>query len=136
MKCYEKRNNFIVYLLLVVFLITGAGFGLGEECQVFSSYHDVPSSVITVPTFTASNELHTFQVKERNSVTFRYNSLRNNRSEATLRGSLLFVCVLTILSVLFQLLQEIFVYFERLYVRDRYYIITFMHNTDGRKRIS
>lgn len=136
MKNLKNSNNFIIYLLLVVFLITGAGYGLGEECQVFSAYHNVNSSEITAPTFSANDEIHTFQVRERNSVTLRYNSMKSNRGEVTLRGCLLFLCVLALLSVFFRLLQEIFFRFERLYVRERLCIIGFIHDTDGRKRIS
>lgn len=136
MKRDKKHNNFIIYMLLVVLLITGAGYGFGEEYQIFSSYSDVQNSEITVRIFKANNEIHSFQVKERNSVTLRYNSVKGNRAEVSLRGSLLFLCVLAILSVFSRLIQEVFVCFQRLFVHDRFYMITFMQDTDGRKRFS
>lgn len=136
MKRVEERNNFIIYLLLVVFLIAGAGFGLGENCQVFSSYQDMNQSRITVPTFTANDEIHTFQVRERSAVALRYISFNNSRSDVSLKGSLAFLCVLTILSVYFRLMQKIFVYYSRLYVHERFYVIAFMQAIDGRKRIA
>lgn len=136
MKRIEMRNNFIIYLLLVVFLITGAGFGLGENCQAFSSYQNVNRSRITVPTFTASDEIHTFQVRERSSVALRYISLKNSRSEISLKSNLAFLCILAILSVYFRLIQERFVYYGRLYVRERLCVIAFMQAIDGRKRIA
>lgn len=134
MKHMEKHHNFIIYLLLVVFLITGAGFGLGEDCQVFSSFRNMNGSRITVPTFKANDEIHTFQVRERSSATLRYNSLKNGRSEVSLKSSLISLCVLAILSVYFRLIQEKFIYFSRLYVRERFYMIAFMQDIDGRKR--
>lgn len=136
MKKTDKHNNFIIYMLLVVFLITGAGYGLGEESQVFPSCYDNQGSTISVPTLTASGEIHTFQVKERNSVTLRYGNFRNNRSETVLKNNYAFLCVLAILSVFFRLIQEVFVHFQRLYVNERFFVITFMQDTDGRKRIS
>lgn len=136
MRCKENRNNFIIYLLLVVFLITGAGYGLGEEGQVFSSYSKTGESRFSVPTITTTSEIHTFQVKERSSVTMRYNNLKGNHSEFNLRGGLQFLCILTILSIFFRLIQERYVYYARLYVRKRFLVITFIQNADGRKRIS
>lgn len=136
MKRNMKYNNCITYILLVVFLITGAGFGLGEECQVFLACGNVGESEITTLTFRASNEIHTFQVRERNSVTLRYDSVKNNYSETSSKGGFIFLCVLALLLVYFRLVQEAFVYYGRLYVRDRFYIIAFMQDIDGRKRIA
>ena len=135
-KC-ERGRNFIIYLFLVVLLITGAGYGLGDECQVFSSFYEKSESSIFVPTISANDNIHTFQVRERNSVVLRYVSSRNNRSEVIrLRGSLAFLCVLAILSVFFRLIQEVYVHFKRLYVHDWFSVILFMQNADGRKRFS
>lgn len=137
MRNNEQRKNFIIYLFLVVLLITGAGYGLGDECQVFSSLYEEPESSIFVPTISANDDIHMFQVRERNSVVLRYASSRNTRSEAgRLRGNLAFLCVLAILSVYFRLIQEVFVHFKRLYVHDWFSVILFMHNADGRKRFS
>lgn len=132
----DQRKNFIIYLFLVVLLITGAGYGLGDECQVFSSLYEKQESSISVPRISANDDIHTFQIRERSSVTLRYVSSKNTRSEAGLRGSLAFLCVLAILSVFFRLIQEVFVHFKRLYVHDWFCIINFMQNADGRKRFS
>lgn len=135
-KC-ERGRNFIIYLFLVVLLITGVGYGLGDECQVFSSLCEESKCSIFIPTISANDDIHTFQVRERNSVGLRYVSSRNARSEAgRLRGSLAFLCVLAILSVFFRLIHKVFVDFKRLYVHDWFSIILFMHNADGRKRFS
>ena len=136
MKKNERYHNFIIGMLLVVFIITGAGYGLGEECQVFSSSYMEKNSEISVPSLTISNGLHTFQISERNSVVLRYSGLQSNRSEESLRGDFVFLCVLAALSVFFRLIQELFTQFRRLYVHDRFYAITFMQDMDGRKRVS
>lgn len=136
MKKQERYQNFIIYLFLVVLMITGAGYGLGEECQVFSSFYEKQGSSISTPRISANNNIHTFQVRERNSVSLRYNRSRDNRSEASLRGSFVFLCVLAILSVFFRLIQGVFIHFRRLYVHERYIVINFMQDMDGRKRIS
>lgn len=136
MKKDEKRNNFIIYLLLVVFFITGAGYGLGEECQVFSSYSNTEKSRFFVPTITTTAEIHTFQVRERSSVTMRYNNLKGNQAEYNLRGSLQLLCILAILSMFFLIIQKKYVFYARLYVQERFCIIAFIQNADGRKRIS
>ncbi len=136
MKKKAMYQNCMIYLFLVVMLFTGTGYGLGEECQVFSSCFTEQKSSISTPTFYANNDLHTFQVKERNSVVLRYRSLRSNRAEASLRGNWVFLCVLALLSVFFRLIQERFVYFRRLYIEDRYKVIRFIQDMDGRKRFS
>lgn len=129
-------HNFIVYLLFIVFVLTGAGYGLGEECQVYSLSQIDQNSKICVPTVTASGNLHIFQVKERSSSILQYRNFQNGNSESTLRGSFVFLCVLALLSVYFQLIHKVFVCHQRLYVHDRFYMITFMQDIDGRKRFS
>lgn len=136
MKNKDMYRNFIIYVFLFVLLITGAGYGLGEEGQVFSSYATEQKSSISIPTFSANCDLHTFQVKERNSVALRYRGLKSNSGETTVRGGFVFLCILTILSVFFRLIQEWFVYYNRLYIRDHFAVIHFMQDMDGRKRFS
>lgn len=136
MKKRECQKNFIIYLFLVVLLITGAGYGLGEECQVFSALCEKQESIIVAPTISANDNIHTFEVRESSSVVLRYVGSRNNRLGTSLRGNLAFLCVLAILLVFFRLIQEVFIHFERLYVRERFSIIAFMQNADGRKRVS
>lgn len=136
MKNKELRNNFIIYLFLVALLVAGAGYGLDDECQVFSSLHERQENSISAPTISANNDLHTFQVRERNSVVSRYMNSRNNRYGTALRGGLAFLGVLAILSIFFRLIQEVYVHFKRLYVHDWFCIIHFMQNADGRKRFS
>ena len=132
----EQRKNFIMYLFLVILLFTGVGYGFSEECQVFSLCLEEAGSSISAPAISANKDLHTFQVRERNSVTLRHNNLRNNRSQTFSRGKFAILCILAILSIFFRLIQEVFVHFRRLYVHDRFYMISFMQDMDGRKRIS
>lgn len=134
MKKWERYKNFIIYLFFVVLLITGAGYGLGEESQVFSALQDKQESRISVPTISANSDIHTFQVRERTSVSVRHNNVRGNHLEGFLKGSLTFLCILAILLVFFRLIQEIYVHFQRLYVHKRFTTILFMQDTDGRKR--
>ena len=136
MKRVEMRNNFIIYLLLVVFLITGAGFGLGDNGRVFSLCQESNESRITIPVFTASDEIHVFQVRERSTAVLRYVGLKNGRSDVSLKNNIVFLCVLAILSVYFRLIQERFVYYGRLYVRERFYVIAYIQAIDGRKRMA
>lgn len=136
MKKVEMRNNFIIYLLLVVFLITGAGFGLGENGRAFSLYQNTNESRITVPVFTASDEIHVFQVRERSTVMLRCFGLKSSRSDKSLKNNVVFLCVLAILSVYFRLIQERFLYYGRLYVSEKFYVIAYIQAIDGRKRIA
>ncbi|MGN0154276.1 MAG: hypothetical protein ACI4A3_07480 [Lachnospiraceae bacterium] len=124
----------LIYLLLAVFLITGSGMGLGEGLQVFSSCNQ--ESRITPQTFTTSNNLHIFEVREQNTAAITSRSMKGNRTESFYRNVFFFLCALALLSGIFRIVHSIFVFYGRLYIGDRYYMIAFMHDTDGRKRIA
>lgn len=141
-KCRRKRSRnvslFLIYRKFIEIIFTGTGYGFNENWQFYASCHDTQDSEIKVPKFMTTDEIYHFHLSERNlrSVTLRCKHIRSSRFEVSLRCGFLFLCMLTLLSVLFRLFQCIFVYCERMYVRERFCMILFMHDADGRKRIS
>lgn len=136
MKGREQYKNFIICLFVTVILLTGAGMGFEENVQVFSACRDNIQCEIVTPTLSTTEEVHIFQVRRGNSDIVRETNRYQNHSEQGSRMSFLFLFVLTVLSVCFHLIQKTFVFYNRLYVEKRYSLITFIHDTDGRKRFA
>lgn len=131
-----KFQNFIIYLFLAVFLVTGVGIGLDTGLNAFSTYEQQGDSVFTAKTFTTSRILHNFEVRESNSTLLTLKGFQNRHQKAFSRSGLFILFILAVFARLFSLIKEIFILYDRLYVHERYHMITFMHDTDGRKRIS
>ena len=134
----EKSKKLIIYLFLLVFVLTGMGYGFNENWQFYLSDCYIHNCEINGPEFVTVGEIYSFQLCECNvrSVLLRNESVRNGRIDGLFRWSFFCICLLTILSVLVRLFQDVFVYYARLYVYERFSIIRFIHDTDGRKRIS
>lgn len=136
MKEKMRIRNFMIYVLLVVFLITGSGMGLDAKQQVFSLCNHEVTSTIASQSLTSYNDLHTFEIRESSSAVFSLRGFQNNHTKSFCRCGLFFFCVLTVLSAVFRLVQETFALYSRLYIHERFYMITFMQDTDGRKKFS
>ncbi len=135
-----RRNvwirNFIISLLVLIFVLTAAGYGLDEERQVFSAIQSEQVSELSVVTLSVNGEFHIFQVKECSSTIMRYYGTQSKVLTSSLKGVFSFLCVLIILLVYFQFIKNLFVRFQRLYVKERFYTIFYIQDEDGRKRFS
>ena len=136
MKDKMQFRNFIIYLFLAVFLVTGVGSGLDTGLNAFSACEQQGDAVFSIKTFTISRILHNFEARESNTTLFVLKGFQNNHQKAFGRNGLFFLFILAVFAKLFSLIKEILVLYDRLYVHERYHMITFMHDTDGRKRIS
>lgn len=133
MRRNEAIRNYIIYMLLIVFLIVGSGMGLDGRYQVFVSGTDNQGEVLEPLSFYSNIDLHTFQTEKKVTVTADAKGLRNNSDNQILRG-LFFFCILAILLGLFQLNQKKFILHSSRYIKKKRYIIRFMQDIDGRKR--
>lgn len=136
MKRRERIKNCIIYMLLAVFLVTGSGMGLDEQHQVLLQGAKSQAEVLKPQTFLPDIDLHTFQIEEKTSAIVSVRGLRNSRTHYFSRYGLFFICILAVLLGISRLNQEVFVLHGNRYVQKRQYIIRFIQDTDGRKRIS
>lgn len=136
MKRREQVQNFIIYLFLATLFLTGAGMGFEENAQVFFSCQQENEAQILETTISTSDEIHIFQVRRSHAETTRISERYQEHSRQLLRMGYLFLFVLAVLSVYFQLVQKTYVFYDRLYVKKRYVMLTFIHDADGRKRFA
>lgn len=136
MRRKEWMRNFIIYILLAAFLITGSGMGLDEEHQIFSPASKSQAEVLKPQSFLSNIDLHTFQIEEKTSAIISVRGLRNNRTDYSSRYGLFFICILAVLLGISRLNQGVYVLHGNRYVQKRRYIICFMQDTDGLKRFS
>ena len=135
MKGMKRHQNFILYILLISCIITILSVGFQEH--TFSLASDKITSSISSQSFTTSDNITTIHVSEDNLALAIIKGIRNSSSKKTmLRNSILLIFVLTLLSGVFRLTQEIYGFYQRLYIKLRLYLIAYMHAKDGRKRLS
>lgn len=135
MKTKMRISNFIIYLLVFGFVVTGAGMGLDAGKQAFSRQSS-GNSAITAQSLTAGDDLRDFEIREDTSILFQFKGLRGNRLQDGRGYGLLFLCVLTALSGLSRFTREALLLHSKRYVFREEYIIAFIQDMDGRKRIS
>jgi hypothetical protein len=136
MKRREWMRNCIIYMLLAVFLVAASGMGLDEGHQVFFRSSKSGAEVLKPQTFLPDVDLHIFQIEEKTSAIVSVRGLRNSRTDSFSRYNLFFICILAVLLGISRLNQEVFTLHGNRYVQKRRYIICFIQDTDGRKRIS
>lgn len=136
MKRREWMRNCIIYMLLAVFLVAASGMGLDEGHQVFFRSSKSGAEVLKPQTFLPDVDLHIFQIEEKTSAIVSVRGLRNRRTDSFSRYNLFFICILAVLLGISRLNQEVFTLHGNRYVQKRRYIICFIQDTDGRKRIS
>lgn len=136
MKRREWMRNCIIYMLLAVFLVAASGMGLDEGHQVFFCSSKSGAEVLKPQTFLPDVDLHILQIEEKTSAIVSVRGLRNSRTDYFSRYGLFFICILAVLLGISRLNQEVFVLHGNRYVQKRRYIICFIQDTDGRKRIS
>lgn len=136
MKRREWMRNCIIYMLLAVFLVAASGMGLDEGHQVFFRSSKSGAEVLKPQTFLPDVDLHIFQIEEKTSAIVSVRGLRNSHTDYFSRYGLFFICILAVLLGISRLNQEVFVLHGNRYVQKRRYIICFIQDTDGRKRIS
>ena len=135
MKNLKKHQICILYFFLISCVI--AMFGMGLENHVLSDTESKSTSSISSQSFTTSDNITTIHVSEGNLALAIIKGIRNSsRQKSFNRSSILLLFVLTILSGVFRLTQEIYGFYDRLYVGHRYILIAYIHAKDGHKRPS
>lgn len=128
----KKQQKFILYALLMSCII--AMFGMGLDEHALSSAGSNRTSCISKQSFTTSDNITTIHVSEGNPALAIIKGIKNgSRQKSFGINSVLFIFILTILSGVFRLTQEIYNHYHRLYIRHRYYLISYIHAKDGRK---
>lgn len=136
MQLMYRFKNFIVFLLLCTLIATG--------------FHanPVPAATITAQTqgnallldghtLSQPNNVWTEQLSQRRSETVFSGIVRTVRTGFCCRfSSLAALCILTLLSVLSSLIENLFIFHDTRYLYQENFMILFIQDTDGRKRLS
>lgn len=134
MNMFKRQNNFILIFLLISCIT--AMFGMGLEEHALSDIGNSNTSCISNQSFTTSDNITTIHVSEGNLALAIIKGIRNSsRQKSFGRNNVLLIFILTILSGVFRLTQEIYGFYHRLYIQQRYYLISYIHAKDGRKRL-
>ncbi|MCI8509473.1 MAG: hypothetical protein HFJ06_13070 [Lachnospiraceae bacterium] len=132
----KRTKDLKIYLLLAVLLIVGSGMGLDVGQKVILNCDQTEEAVLKSQSLISCSGLHTLAVKDNTSVVLGLRSLRNSRGDSFCRCGLFFLYILASLSGVFRLVQKTYTFYSRLYIWERFHIITFMQDTDGRKKFS
>lgn len=133
MKNFKKHQNLILVFLLISCNIAILGMGLDE--RVISDNYNSQTSCISSQAFTTNDNITIIHVSESNLALTLIKGIRNNSRNKTFeRNSILLIFILIVLSGVFRLTQDIYYFYHRLYVKQRYYLISYIHAKDGRKR--
>ena len=135
MKDLKRQQTFILYILLMSCIV--AMFGMGLDAHRLNDVGSINTSCISNQSFTTSDNITTIHVSEGNLALAIIKGIRNSSNKKTmLRNSVLLIFVLTLMSGAFRLTQEIYGFYQRLYVKLRLYLIAYIHAKDGCKRLS
>lgn len=133
MKRLNLHHTFIFHILLLSCIISMFGTGLTEHALFGAGREN--SARISSQSFTTSDNITTIHVSEGNLTLAIIRGIKNSsRQKSFGRNSMLLFLILTILSGVFRLTQNILSFYHRLYVWHRYCLITYIHAKDGRKR--
>ena len=131
-------HNFIICIMMLICVISLEGVGI-EDCRQLLMGQMVEHSSIYVsqPQLISCDNVSNIKIVEKGNVQFASVQLRASRSAFSYRSHLSFLCALTFLSGLFWLAySQRFVLRITQYVKKKGYLITYIENTDGRKRFS
>ena len=135
MKSMKKQQTFILYFILISCIMSM--FSMGLDGHALTSAGNNSSSSITNQSFTTSDNITAIHVSEGNLSLAIIKGIKNSSRQKTIGRNIIFlIFALTILSGVFRLTQEIYIFFSRLYVWHRYYLIAYIHAKDGRKGLS
>lgn len=133
MKSWKTNQTFLFSILFISCIISMVGIGLEEHA--LSSAEGKNSNSILSQSFSTCDNITTIHVSEGNLTLAIIKGIRNNLSQKSFVGKIILLFfILAFLSGVFRLTQEIYSFYDRLYVWHRYYLIAYIHAKDGRKR--
>lgn len=136
MKNKMKIRNFIIFFLLAVLVISSGGSNMEHAGHVSFARKDVETQKVSVQTFISCDNFSEVRVFEKTETVINLTNRRYSRSDFSYRNGLFFLCTLTYLSGISKLDWEFLNLYNPCHIKREYYNITFMHDMDGRKRIS
>lgn len=136
MQVMFRFRNFILSLLLCTLI--AAGFH-AHPVPVATIASQTQGTALFLDSHTLSqpDDLWTTQLSSRRSSTTFSNGIRTTRIGFSYRFNILFsLCILTLLSVFSKLIENLFIFQDIRYVYQENFMISFIQDTDGRKRLS
>lgn len=129
-------KNFILYFLLCVLITAGLSAAPSYGAAAAARMQD-GSAVFCTPGLSQPDECLPERISSKSSGSVITGILRNSRIVSSYRLMLLFsACVLTLMLFLANMMQQLILIQDSRHLYQDDFIITFIQNTDGRKRIS
>lgn len=129
-------QNFILYLLLCV-LITAGLYAVPASLPAVTAQEQSSSAVFCASGLSMPDECLPERISGRSASTLTAAIARSSRSASSYRFMLLFLaCILTLMSFFTRLAEHLITFHDSRYLYSEDFIISFIQNTDGRKRNS
>lgn len=136
MQLMYRFRNFIVTLLLCT-LVAGGFHANPVPAATITSQAQGSALLLDAHTISQPSNVCTEQLSQRRSETVFAGIVRAIRTGFGCRYSLLSsLCKLTLLSVLSALIETLFIFHDIRYLYQENFMILFIQDTDGRKRLS
>lgn len=136
MQIILRFKNFILYLLFFT-LITAGLYTVPSSASVMDVQEQTSSVVLRASGLSMPDECLPERLVRRSTSSIISSVARSSRSTASHRFMLLFfTCILTLMSFLANLAIHLIAFHDSRYVYEKDFIVSFIHDTDGRKQIS
>ena len=138
MSQFGRKNgihNFIIYVTLISFLVTVPGLGMDENSRIV--FRSNSGQHITRQVFTNSDNIETLKLQDNTLALVSVKGMHhNNRSRKYGQNAKLLLFILLLILGVFRFIHVIYGFYLYLFIRRRMLLITYIHNKDGRKRLS
>ncbi|MBO6114998.1 MAG: hypothetical protein J6P57_08070 [Lachnospiraceae bacterium] len=130
----RKHKNIIIYIFILAVFISAQGMGLDDYKELLSKNE---AGSIIYQTVEISNHLQTVHLEE-NDFLFEFVRCYKNvgRSKVYGQRDFIFLILLVILLGIFIISKFIYGLYKFKFHFQRAYVIAYIHDTDGRKRLS
>ena len=133
MKDRIRHDNLIIYLFIISIIFMACGMGL-DTCMDKSL--STSESVVMSQTFEVGDSLQNVQLQENNYALKFIREYKNSSRSKFYGRSVLLLIILTILLGIFRIVQYMRGLYHAKFNRYKAFVIGYIHDTDGRKRLS
>lgn len=133
MKDRIRLDNLIIYLFILSIIFTACGMGLDNYMD---KSLNASESIVKGQTFEVGDSLQNAQIQENNYALKFIREYKNSSRSKFYGRSVLLLIILTILLGIFCIVQYMRGLYHAKFNRYKAFVIAYIHDTDGRKRLS